>query len=124
MRHISVQDSVFADALSRIESVTAPPSHDALAAAQNSDELRTILAANVALRLEKQPMPGTTASMYCETSAGKLGRTFQLSCISKCSSPSTIGGTQAPKQEQSKDLFVWLLQSLHTNTGQHPQAFR
>jgi hypothetical protein len=57
LRHISGQDNVVDDALSRIESVTAPPSHEALAAAQNSDdELRTLLTANNALRLEKQPI--------------------------------------------------------------------
>jgi hypothetical protein len=38
IRHISVQDNVVADALSRVESVTAPTSHEALAAAQNSDD--------------------------------------------------------------------------------------
>jgi hypothetical protein len=32
MRHISQHDNVVADALSRVESITAPPSHDALAA--------------------------------------------------------------------------------------------
>jgi hypothetical protein len=58
--------------LSRVESVTAPPSHESLAAAQNSDdELRTLLAANNVLRLEKQPIPGTTVSIYSDTCAGK-----------------------------------------------------
>jgi hypothetical protein len=32
IRHISGQDNVVANALSRVESVTAPPSYDALAA--------------------------------------------------------------------------------------------
>jgi cleavage and polyadenylation specificity factor subunit 1 len=32
IRHISGQDNVVADALSRVESVTSPPSHDILAA--------------------------------------------------------------------------------------------
>jgi hypothetical protein len=63
---------VVADALSRVESVTAPPFHEALAAAQNSDgELRLLLTANTALWLEKQPIPGTTVSIYCDTSAEK-----------------------------------------------------
>jgi cleavage and polyadenylation specificity factor subunit 1 len=43
IRHISGQNNVVADALSRVESVTAPPSYDALAALQNSDDkLRTL----------------------------------------------------------------------------------
>jgi cleavage and polyadenylation specificity factor subunit 1 len=55
IRHISGQDNVVADALSRVESVTAPPSYDALAASEDSDdEVRTLLASNTALRLEKQ----------------------------------------------------------------------
>jgi hypothetical protein len=43
IRHISGHVNVVADALPRVESITAPPSHDALAATQNSDdELRTL----------------------------------------------------------------------------------
>jgi hypothetical protein len=67
IRHISGQDNVVADALSRVESVTAPPSHDALAASQDDDnELRTLLASSTALRLERQQIPGTTVSIYCD----------------------------------------------------------
>jgi cleavage and polyadenylation specificity factor subunit 1 len=44
IRHISGQDNIVADALSRVESVNAPPSYDALAASQDGgDELRTLL---------------------------------------------------------------------------------
>jgi cleavage and polyadenylation specificity factor subunit 1 len=67
LRNISGQDNVVAYARSRVESVTAPPSHEELAAAQNSDDvLWTLLTANTALRLEKQPI-----SIYCDTSAGE-----------------------------------------------------
>jgi hypothetical protein len=53
--------------LSRVESVTAPPSHEALAEAQNrAYELQTLLTTYT------QPMPGTTVSIYYDTSAGKL----------------------------------------------------
>jgi hypothetical protein len=38
IRHISGQDNVVADALSRGESVTAPPPYDALAASQDTDD--------------------------------------------------------------------------------------
>jgi hypothetical protein len=72
IRHISGQDNVVAGALSRVESVTAPPSHDALSASQDGDnELRTLLASSTVLRLERQQIPGTTVSIYCDTSAGK-----------------------------------------------------
>jgi hypothetical protein len=74
IRHISGQDNVVADALSRIESISAPATHDALAAYQADDnELRTLLVANTALWLEKLFIPRTTVELYlyCDTSAGK-----------------------------------------------------
>jgi hypothetical protein len=72
MRHISGQDNVVANALSRVESITVTPSPDALAVSQEDDgELRALLASDTALRLEKQQMPGTAVSIYCDTSAGK-----------------------------------------------------
>jgi cleavage and polyadenylation specificity factor subunit 1 len=71
IRHIYGQDNVVDDALSHVESVTAPPSYDALAASQDSDdELRTLLGSTTALRLEKPPIPVTTVSIYCDTSTG------------------------------------------------------
>jgi transposase InsO family protein len=72
IQHISGQDNVVADALSRVESITAPPSHDELAAAQdNDDDLRTLLTSNTALRLEKLQVPGATGSLYCDICTGK-----------------------------------------------------
>jgi hypothetical protein len=38
IRHITGQDNVVADTLSRVESVTAPPSYNELAASQDSDD--------------------------------------------------------------------------------------
>jgi hypothetical protein len=71
VRHISGQDNVVADTLSRVESVTAPPSYNELAASQDSDdELQTFLRSTTALRLQKQLIPGTTVSIYCDTSKG------------------------------------------------------
>jgi cleavage and polyadenylation specificity factor subunit 1 len=72
IRHISGQDNVVADALSRVESATAPLIHDRLAAAQDNDEeLQTFLAKQTALRFERHLIPGTTVEIYCDTSAGK-----------------------------------------------------
>jgi cleavage and polyadenylation specificity factor subunit 1 len=48
--HISGQDVVIADALSRFESVAAPPPY-------SDDELRTLLLLTTALRLEELPNP-------------------------------------------------------------------
>jgi hypothetical protein len=68
--HISGQD-VVADILSRVESVTAPPSHNELAASQDSDiGLLKLLGSTTAPRLKKQLIPGTTVSIYCDTSTG------------------------------------------------------
>jgi cleavage and polyadenylation specificity factor subunit 1 len=72
VRHFSRQDNVVADVLSRVESITAARSQDELAASQEDDgELRALLASDTALRLEKQQIPGTAVSIYCDTSAGK-----------------------------------------------------
>jgi hypothetical protein len=99
IRHISGQD-VVANALSHVESVTAPPSYEALAASQDGDDkLRTLLGSTTALRLETLPIPGTTVSIYCSTSAGR-SRPYQLPYGSKCSSPFMICHTRAPKQCQ------------------------
>jgi hypothetical protein len=71
VRHISGQDNVVANVLSRVEAITAPPSHDALAASQENDVvLQTLLASDTALRLEKQQIPGPAVSSYGDTSAG------------------------------------------------------
>jgi hypothetical protein len=72
VRHISGQDNVVAYALSRVESITAAPSPDALAASQEDDgELRVLLALDTALQLEKQQIPGTAVSIYGDMSARK-----------------------------------------------------
>jgi hypothetical protein len=102
VRHISGQDNVVEDALSRVESITAPPSHDELAASQESDdELRVLLASDTVLRLEKQQIPGTAVSIYCDTSAEKPRPYVSAPYGSKCSIPSTICRTHAQKQQKS-----------------------
>ena len=72
IRHISGQDNIVADALSRVEAITAPPTHDAIAAAQSGDvELQRLLGSDTALRLTKFQVPGTLAEFYCDISTGK-----------------------------------------------------
>jgi cleavage and polyadenylation specificity factor subunit 1 len=95
VRHISGQDNV-ADALSRVDSITAAPSHDALASSGESDgELRAQLVSDTALRLEKQQIPGTAVSIYCHMFAGKPRPYVPGPYGSKSSSPSTSCLTQA-----------------------------
>jgi len=71
-RHISGQDNVVADALSRVEVITAPVTLEALAAAQLSDdELRTLLVITTALQLQMILIPGNSVELYSDTSSGK-----------------------------------------------------
>jgi hypothetical protein len=109
IRHISGQDNVVADALSRVESVTVPSSYDALAASQDGDELRTLLRSTTALRLEKLPIPGTMVSIYCDTSAGRSRpyvpgslRLQVFQSVHDLSHPSTKATEKLVKQR-----FVW-----------------
>jgi cleavage and polyadenylation specificity factor subunit 1 len=61
IRHISGQDNIVADMLSRVEFISAAITHAALAAAQADDaELRELLVSTTALQLERFPIPGTS----------------------------------------------------------------
>jgi cleavage and polyadenylation specificity factor subunit 1 len=55
IRHISVQENIVADALSRLEAITAPVTHYSLAAA-HADELRMLLESSTTLK-QKRPHP-------------------------------------------------------------------
>jgi len=71
-RHISGHINVVADALSQVEAITAPVTHEAFAAAQEGDdEMRTILASTTALQLERILLPGTSVELYSDTSSSK-----------------------------------------------------
>ena len=70
--HISGQDNIVADTLSRVEVITAPITHDAFVAALDDDEeLRTPVLRNVSEQLEKLFIPNTSVEPFCDTSAGK-----------------------------------------------------
>jgi cleavage and polyadenylation specificity factor subunit 1 len=72
VRHISGENNVVADTLFRVESVATTPSYDTMAAAQETDEeLRKLLTSNTALQLDKHFIPGTSVSLYCDSSTGK-----------------------------------------------------
>jgi hypothetical protein len=69
IRHVSGQNNVVADALSRVEAVCKPVSPEALAEAQGTDtELATLSQGTTALRLQKFQVPGSDVGLYCEMS--------------------------------------------------------
>jgi hypothetical protein len=68
-KHISGQDNVLADALSKAYSVMTLLDYHALASSQDqSAELQDILKNGPALRLEYVPIPGTDTHLFCDTS--------------------------------------------------------
>ena len=68
-RHISGQDNVVADALSRANSIMTPLDYHALASCQDQDvELQDILQNGPALRLERVPIPEKDLNLHCDTS--------------------------------------------------------
>jgi cleavage and polyadenylation specificity factor subunit 1 len=68
-RHVSGQENVVADALSRANSVMSPLDYPVLARFQDQDaELKDILNHGSTLRLERVHIPGTDVSLYCNTS--------------------------------------------------------
>jgi cleavage and polyadenylation specificity factor subunit 1 len=67
-RHVSGQDNVVADALSRANSIMSPLDYPALAHSQDQD---AVLQHGSVLRLERVHIPGTDVSLYCDTSTSQ-----------------------------------------------------
>lgn len=72
VKHIAGEDNVVADALSRIEAISAPIDFNALSRSQDKDaELTTLLNGNTSLQLKKIAAPDEKTSLYCDLSTGK-----------------------------------------------------
>jgi cleavage and polyadenylation specificity factor subunit 1 len=71
IRHISGRDNIIADTLSRVEYVASLATPEALAAAQDDDELNTLLSGTTALQLQRIHIPGTAVTLYCDTAGVK-----------------------------------------------------
>jgi hypothetical protein len=105
IRHIFGQDNVVAGALSRVESVTVPPSYDELAASLDSDELRTHLRSTIALRLQKHRFPAPQYLFTVTYLPGILVGKFMYHSGIKCSSPSTISHTGKSNNQATRTAF-------------------
>src|SRR5436190_680699 len=69
IRHISGKDNIVADTLSRVESIQKAISYEELAQAQEEDdELQKVIKEEKGLKLVKIKLPGSTKSLYCDTS--------------------------------------------------------
>jgi len=72
IRHVSGAGKIPADALSRVDAVTAPIDYMALAATQAEDkELSQLLRDSNSLRLEFVRTSNADTPVYCDTSLGK-----------------------------------------------------
>lgn len=83
IRHISGKNNIVADTLSRIEEMELPVTLDTLAKAQASDtELSQYLKEGTSLRLQKQELPDSSLSLYCDIST-QTPRPFVVEALRK-----------------------------------------
>jgi hypothetical protein len=97
--------SISAVCCSRVESVSASPSYDAVAASQDTDnELRTLLASTTALLLEKQQIPSTTVFIYvCRESSAV--RSSSLTAASVLVRPRSVAPRHQSSSEVGRTMF-------------------
>ena len=68
IQHVSGKENIVADALSRVDAISASPTQEALATAQETDEeLQRLLIGGTSLQLDKIPVPGTSVALFCDT---------------------------------------------------------
>ena len=74
IRHVSGVNNVVADALSRIETIETPSpiNYDELSQAQDKDSNIPNLSKQSNIQLKKIVMPGTSKSIFCETSTSHI----------------------------------------------------
>jgi hypothetical protein len=100
IQHISGQDNVVADALSRVESVTAPPSYASHRRRETTSHEHT-WSQPPAYSSRSYHFPVPRCPSTVTPLPGDLGRTFQPQYGSKFSSPSTSRPIQAPEQRRN-----------------------
>jgi len=103
--HISGQDNVVADFLSRVEIICTSISPEVLAEAQATDaEFIALLQGTTALRLEKIQIPGSDVVLHCDTTTGRPRPTFPKSSDGKYLTLSTVSATLEQGQQQNPFL--------------------
>jgi cleavage and polyadenylation specificity factor subunit 1 len=109
IQHISGQDIV-ADALSRVDAITTPVTHDALAKAQaNDEELQKCLVCDTTMQLNKILVAGTSVELYCDTAHNRT-RPFVPSSLRQQVFDSLHSLSHPGIKEKTKIIsqrFVW-----------------
>jgi hypothetical protein len=99
IRHIPGQDNIVANALSRVEVITVPVTHDALAAAQaDNDELRTLLVSSTTLQLKKSSSPALQLSCTATLPMANYDHMSHLPSAVKYSTPCIPSATPGLRQ--------------------------
>lgn len=71
IRYVAGEDNVVADALSRVDEISAGIDYEALAKEQQNDvELDKLTKGETALKLVRLPIPGTDVAVLCDVSTG------------------------------------------------------
>jgi RNase H-like domain found in reverse transcriptase/Integrase zinc binding domain len=69
IRHVPGKENVVADALSRVEAISAPVSYESIAEGQKDDpELDALLQSDTALQMHSRQLEGTNLTIYYDTS--------------------------------------------------------
>lgn len=73
IRHVSGENNVVADALSRIEELDSPLNYESLAASQEADaELKSLMEKSATLRFKAVKLPNTDTNLYCDISTSTV----------------------------------------------------
>lgn len=110
IQHIKGTENVVADTLSRIEAVSTPLDYKLLVESQEEDEeLKKIIEENSSLRIKRVPIPGSSLTVFCDTSTGKprpfITHPFRRRVFEQLHNLSHPGAKASLKL--LKDRFVW-----------------
>jgi len=119
IRHISGQDNVVRDTLSRVEAGCASVSSEALAEEQANDaEITALSHGTAALRLEKISVPGSNV-IQRDTSAARPRPTSPQPSGGRCSNLSTVLATLEQEQQQNSSRVAGRAGLPYLGTSMH-----